>query len=489
MDAELATSQTATAWLRLFSGFQFALIAAIVLWQLLAGSTMAVASFLFLYAMVNLALVTALSFLSVFARGNRGASVAFILAGCGFALLFRSQLQAETPTEDWWVLAYWIASAAALLFIVRSRSFPRWITALLLIAVIVQGAGATSDLMDDGLLSPHPTRVLALMNLLGFAVSMVAYQAGIQYFVQSSQWPAAWTGGRAGLFALWQHRLPQPLKHRLMIAWYDLIALLDRKGEVLFMNHGYAPEPDSAERLRLPPDLQRFRYPIQLYDLIARRIDWQNKDALEVSSGLGGGTLWISRTYSPKSLTGLDIAASAVRKCTKRYGALGIAFRAGDAQRMPFADASFDIIINVESSLNYPDMPAFLSEVDRVLRPGGYFLFADYRSRSKMEHLKQCLDDMRLDALMLEDVTDGIIRGLDRDDARKRELIQRMIPGFLRGTVSRFAGVDRGEASERTKFVSGHKKYIAAVFRKPELWLTLEARNTLSASRASESTA
>src|SRR6476646_10218572 len=110
MDAELASRQTATAWLRLFSGFQLALIAAIVLWQLLAGSTMEVASFLFLYAMVNLALVTALSFLSVFARGNRGASVAFILAGCGFALLFRSQLQAETPAEDWWVLAYWIAS-------------------------------------------------------------------------------------------------------------------------------------------------------------------------------------------------------------------------------------------------------------------------------------------------------------------------------------------------------------------------------------------
>ena len=470
MLSTLASRQIAPTWIGLFSSLQLTLILAIVAWQFLSGSNAAVASFLFLYAMLNLVLVTALSFLSVFARGSRGDSLAFILAGSGFALLFQSRLQAESFLEDWSVLAYWITSALALIFVVRSRSFPRSIVALLVFAVVSQGAGAISDLLDDGLLSPHPSHALAVVNLLGFAISMAAYQAGIQYFVQSSQWPAALFGRRAGLFSFWQRALPAPVKYRLMVAWYDLIALIDRKGEVLFMNHGYAPKPGSESRLHIPPDLERFRYPIQLYDLVARKVDWKGKDALEVSSGLGGGTLWISRKYAPQSLTGLDIAASAIRKCASRYGPLGIEFRTGDAQQMPFGDASFDIVINIESSLNYPDFGAFLSEVDRVLRPGGYFLFADYRSRSKMEGVRQSLAEMGLEALMLEDVTEGIIRGLDRDDARKRELIARMTPKFLHDTVSRFAGVSRGDESEHAKFASGSKAYIAVVFRKPEPW-------------------
>jgi ubiquinone/menaquinone biosynthesis C-methylase UbiE len=47
---------------------------------------------------------------------------------------------------------------------------------------------------------------------------------------------------------------------------------------------------------------------------------------------------------------------------------------------MPFPDASFDAVINVESSHCYPSMGRFLSEVHRVLRPRGSLLFADLRT-------------------------------------------------------------------------------------------------------------
>ena len=62
----------------------------------------------------------------------------------------------------------------------------------------------------------------------------------------------------------------------------------------------------------------------------------------------------------------------------------GLAFEVGDAERMPFPDASFDAVVNVESSHCYPSMPAFLSEVRRVLRPGGHFLYADLRPRTDL---------------------------------------------------------------------------------------------------------
>lgn len=51
----------------------------------------------------------------------------------------------------------------------------------------------------------------------------------------------------------------------------------------------------------------------------------------------------------------------------------------GRAERLPIRDASVDILLNVESSHLYADMDAFLREVFRVLKPGGYFCWADLR--------------------------------------------------------------------------------------------------------------
>lgn len=269
------------------------------------------------------------------------------------------------------------------------------------------------------------------------------------------------------LYGLWQGRLPKPVKNRAMVAWYNLIARLDRKNDLLFMNHGYAPEPGAEERLFIPPDLETFRYPIQLYDLLARQLNWRDKDALEVSSGLGGGALWIWQRYAPQSLTGLDIAARAVRDCRRRYGQLGLAFEAGDAQAMPFADASFDVVLNVESSLNYPAMANFLGEVQRVLRPDGHFLFADYRPQAKVARLQAQLAGLSFETLMLTDITDGILRGLAHEEARKRDLINRLAPRLLKRAIADFAGLGPGRSGEYHWFVSRRKAYIAAVLRKP----------------------
>jgi SAM-dependent methyltransferase len=356
------------------------------------------------------------------------------------------------------------------------------VKAALIVAILCQGTAAIADLLDDGKIGHSDTPWMAWLYLVSLPVSMAAYQVSFQYLVQATMHPGVFstsTGFRqtalagsskenfASAYSIWQRVLPKPMKFRLMVAWYNLMARIDTRGELLFMNHGYDPVANATGLLPVPPDLEPLRYPIQLYDLLASRVDWRDKDALEVSSGLGGGTLWISRAYSPRSLTGLDIAAGAVRKCRQRYGSLGINFEAGDAQAMPFADQSFDIVINIESSLNYPDMAAFLGEVERVLRPGGHFLFADYRRGSRIGRLRAMLSGMGFDIVTLDDITPGILRGLAQEEARKQELISRRVPGFLRATVSRFAGLGTGELSEHHQFMSGRKAYIAAVLRKP----------------------
>lgn len=47
----------------------------------------------------------------------------------------------------------------------------------------------------------------------------------------------------------------------------------------------------------------------------------------------------------------------------------------GNAQDIPLASSDVDIVLNVESSFHYPDFQKFVSEVYRVLKPGGLFLW------------------------------------------------------------------------------------------------------------------
>ncbi|MFZ5674365.1 MAG: class I SAM-dependent methyltransferase [Pseudomonadota bacterium] len=267
------------------------------------------------------------------------------------------------------------------------------------------------------------------------------------------------------LFSLWKNVTPKRFKKQLMVAWYNAVARFDREGDLLFMNHGY----QLGTELLLPPELEPFRYPIQLYDLLGREVDWTGKDALEVSSGLGGGTVWIWRHYRPRSLNGLDIAPQQVKKCQQRFSLFGIDYTTGDAQSMPFPDAGFDIVVNIESSLNYPDFSAFLNEVLRVLRPGGHFLFADYRRSDKLPRLRMKLTNSGMETIWLRDITRGITAGMEMEDLRKADLIARRIPRpFVRSAMN-FAGLGTGNFNEKQQFATGKKSYLAGVLRKPRL--------------------
>ena len=52
--------------------------------------------------------------------------------------------------------------------------------------------------------------------------------------------------------------------------------------------------------------------------------------------------------------------------------------RIGDAQRLEFADASFDTVVSTLALCTIPDPRRSVAEVHRVLRPGGRFLVLDH---------------------------------------------------------------------------------------------------------------
>lgn len=267
------------------------------------------------------------------------------------------------------------------------------------------------------------------------------------------------------MFKIWKRMLPKRFKQKAMVGWYNYIGRLNTDGEILFLNHGFASP--LAESPILPEALEVHRYPIQLYHYVGSQGDVSGKDVLEVSSGLGGGVRWIVSCLNARSVTGLDIAAGAVEACRARNRDARVRFEIGDAQAMPFADASFDALINIESSLNYPDFPAFLREVVRVLRPGGYFMIADYRSAKGYLKMKKSLERLDWPILLSEDISPSIVRGLKHTSAKNREAIQRFVPRFLRAAALQFARLGTDSDDEAVSFASGRKRYLAMVLQKP----------------------
>jgi SAM-dependent methyltransferase len=208
------------------------------------------------------------------------------------------------------------------------------------------------------------------------------------------------------------------------------------------MNYGYAPEDFN---LALEEADERDRQWIQLYAHVAGAVDLRGCTLLEVGSGRGGGASFMKRYLGPARVTGLDLSPNAVTFSRTMHRVDGLVFEAGDAEHLPFADDCFDAVVNIESSHCYPSLERFVSEVRRVLRPSGYFLYADFRDRENQEAWRIALQGSGLRLLRETDITGNVVAALELDNDRKLELIDRLIPRILRRSFLGFAAV-RGSA-------------------------------------------
>lgn len=216
---------------------------------------------------------------------------------------------------------------------------------------------------------------------------------------------------------------------------YRLLSRAVAKDDVLFLNLGY--EEDPPMRVPLEASDEPDRFPIQLYHATASQAELSGKQVLEVSCGHGGGASYLVRTFHPASYTGLDLNSVGVSFCQKRHELPGLKFVQGNAQDLPFPDRSFDVVINIEAGLHYLDFPKFLSEVTRVLRQGGHFLYADLRDAGVVPEWEATLDSTSLRKLSQRDINAEVLRGLENN--RLLDQISRRLP-FMRRLAGHIVG-------------------------------------------------
>jgi len=258
---------------------------------------------------------------------------------------------------------------------------------------------------------------------------------------------------------------PKSVEQAMTRTWYKYLSHMDRQAHMLFMNYGWADLDPEAQKIPLDNEDEPNRYCIQLYHHVAGAVDLKGRDVLEVGSGRGGGASYMIRYLHPRSVVAADITGAAIRFCRQHYHIPNPSFVRGDAESLDFAEGSFDVVVNIESSHCYRCMERFLNGVYRLLRSDGYFLFADHRNKEQLDMLRKQLCQTGLALLKEQRITANVLRALDLDNARKRQLIQENVPRILQGVFNEFAGM-RGTRGVYAKFATGQKEYVSFVLQK-----------------------
>jgi SAM-dependent methyltransferase len=102
---------------------------------------------------------------------------------------------------------------------------------------------------------------------------------------------------------------------------------------------------------------------------------------LDLGSGAGTDSLVAAQMVGEDgSVTGIDMTPQMLAKARAAAAAMGatnVEFVEAEAERLPFPDASFDVVISNGVIDLIPDKDAVFAELHRVLKPGGRIQIAD----------------------------------------------------------------------------------------------------------------
>ncbi len=115
------------------------------------------------------------------------------------------------------------------------------------------------------------------------------------------------------------------------------------------------------------------------------------EDILEVATGTGAQLVSLARRNPSGHTTGVELADGMLAQARKRLQAAGLSsveLVRGDALRLPFDHASFDVLVNAYmlDLLAREDIVRALAEFKRVMRPGGRLILSNMTKGERRRH-------------------------------------------------------------------------------------------------------
>jgi ubiquinone/menaquinone biosynthesis C-methylase UbiE len=96
------------------------------------------------------------------------------------------------------------------------------------------------------------------------------------------------------------------------------------------------------------------------------------KKVLDVACGMGYGSYFLAEVAS--QVTGIDFDRATIEHAHRYYKRSNLTYLVGDAMILPFPKASYDTVVSFETLEHLSDIPLFLGEVCRVLKPNGRYV-------------------------------------------------------------------------------------------------------------------
>jgi phthiocerol/phenolphthiocerol synthesis type-I polyketide synthase E len=216
----------------------------------------------------------------------------------------------------------------------------------------------------------------------------------------------------------------------------DVTRRLDQSGvgdASFFLNYGYIS-------LNSDEDEARFEVPEHVFNRNSVRLAFeligdsalQGRRVLDVGCGRGGTVALMARTLGAKAV-GVDLSQEAVAFC-RRTHEHGTRFEVGDSENLPFKNRSFDAVTNLESSHTYPNLRAFFTEVSRVLKKKGNFLYADLLPVERWLEVRALLAPLGLTVKADREITANVLASCDEVAATRAQAFggrDAMIDNFL----------------------------------------------------------
>lgn len=124
-------------------------------------------------------------------------------------------------------------------------------------------------------------------------------------------------------------------------------------------------------------------YEASLFERLGGRVEGMH--VLEVGCGRGVGTELILTRFGARRVYALDLdpdMVSRARRRLARYIPERLVLTVGDVNAIDIGDEAFDAVFDFAILHHVPDWQAAISEIRRVLKPGGHFFFQEVTSHA-----------------------------------------------------------------------------------------------------------